>query len=164
MKAWILVAIVLVLIAVLASGLFAPREPDPEPGSGAAPSPDAGDGTLSIRALVPEGATGQVAFALYDSASAFAGEEDPLEREFREIDTHGSATWRVRALPFGVYAVKAYHDTNGNEALDKGAFGVPKEPYGFSRNARGRLGPPRYADARFTLDAPELSLEIRLSR
>jgi len=47
----------------------------------------------------------------------------------------------------GEYAVSAFQDTNGNQKLDRGKFGIPTEKYGFSRDARGNYGPPEFVDA-----------------
>jgi uncharacterized protein (DUF2141 family) len=41
----------------------------------------------------------------------------------------------------GQYAIILFHDENGNGKLDRNALGVPTEPYGFSNNVRGFLGP-----------------------
>lgn len=56
-----------------------------------------------------------------------------------------SAEATIRVKP-GKYAVVAFHDVNGNEELDKNMLGIPTEPYGFSNNARGMLGPPDLAE------------------
>ena len=47
-------------------------------------------------------------------------------------------------LPTGVYAVGIFHDLNGDGALSKNFLGMPKEPFGFSNNARARFGPPSF--------------------
>lgn len=52
-------------------------------------------------------------------------------------------------LPLGDYALKVIHDENSNGELDTRMFGIPKEAYGFSRDARGQFGPPDYAEAVF---------------
>lgn len=54
---------------------------------------------------------------------------------------------RIENLDPGRYAVIAFHDANANGRLDKNFWGVPKEPYGFSNDAQGFLGPPRFEDA-----------------
>lgn len=54
-------------------------------------------------------------------------------------------------LSEGRYAIKAFHDVNDNGALDIHITGIPKEPYGFSNNASGFMGPPKFADAAFTV-------------
>ena len=46
--------------------------------------------------------------------------------------------------------------------LDKDFLGMPTEQYGFSNNARGRFGPPPFARAAFTLNAPQMTVAIEL--
>lgn len=47
-------------------------------------------------------------------------------------------------VPPGEYGFSAFHDENGNGVLDRGMFGIPKEGYGFGRNAVGDRGPPKF--------------------
>ncbi len=63
-------------------------------------------------------------------------------------------------LPYGEYAIKVYHDENGNDKMDKRMFGIPIERYGFSNNARSAFGPPVYQEAVFTIDSPEKEISI----
>ncbi|MDD4911353.1 MAG: DUF2141 domain-containing protein [Sideroxydans sp.] len=49
----------------------------------------------------------------------------------------------------GEYAVAAFADVNGNRVLDSNFIGIPQEPVGISRDAKGRFGPPKFADAAF---------------
>lgn len=69
-------------------------------------------------------------------------------RASQRVEVNGE---RVRivytGLPAGRYAVTMYHDENGNGQLDKNMMGIPRERVGFSRDARGRMGPPSFADA-----------------
>ncbi|MEN8835700.1 MAG: DUF2141 domain-containing protein [Polaribacter sp.] len=44
-----------------------------------------------------------------------------------------------------------FYDENNNGKMDTKLFGVPKEPYGFSNNAKGFMGPPSFEEAKFTL-------------
>jgi uncharacterized protein (DUF2141 family) len=39
-------------------------------------------------------------------------------------------------LPMGQYAVSVFQDNNGNGQLDTNIFGIPRERYGFSNDAR----------------------------
>jgi uncharacterized protein (DUF2141 family) len=64
----------------------------------------------------------------------------------------------------GEFAVTVYHDENGNGALDKNLFGAPTEPYGFSRDAAGRMGPPSFADAKFGVGGTDQTIVINLRR
>ncbi len=68
---------------------------------------------------------------------------------------------RFDALPRGGYAIAVIHDENGNSRLDTVA-GIPREGYGFSRNAAVRFGPPRFAAARFVLGEAPAAERIRM--
>jgi uncharacterized protein (DUF2141 family) len=61
------------------------------------------------------------------------------------------ATVVFKNLPSGEYAISLFHDVNSNNTLDKNMFGIPSEDYGFSNNAKGAFGPPKYEDAKFNL-------------
>lgn len=62
----------------------------------------------------------------------------------------------------GTYAVSAYQDINGNQKVDKNFVGMPVEPYGFSKNARGMFGPPTFDDAHLDIGSNNLSINIKL--
>ena len=59
----------------------------------------------------------------------------------------GETTVVVKGVPGGTWAVLAYQDENSNGELDRNLIGIPSENYGFSRDARGRFGPPGFEDA-----------------
>ncbi len=94
--------------------------------------------------------TGMVMIALFDSAAGFDGRNgQPV------ASTAVSASGRVVAtfenLPAGDYAVKAFHDVNGDGEMNTNPFGMPIEPYAFSNNAVGNMGPARWTAARFAV-------------
>lgn len=62
----------------------------------------------------------------------------------------------------GLWAVVAYHDINANRKFDKGAFGLPIEPYGVSGNPKIRLAPPPIDSALFEVAETGASVEIKL--
>lgn len=50
----------------------------------------------------------------------------------------------------GKYAVRFYHDENGNQKMDTNLMGIPTEGYGFSNNRTGIMGtPPPFKDMLF---------------
>ncbi len=72
----------------------------------------------------------------------------------------GSVTYRYE-LPPGTYAIGIFHDANLNNRLDNYFFGVPREQYGFSNNARGFMGPPSFEDAAFSVEGKtEISISL----
>jgi uncharacterized protein (DUF2141 family) len=54
------------------------------------------------------------------------------------------------AVPAGTYAIALVHDENGNGKLDKRLI-MPAEGFGFSRDAKVRMGPPKFAEAAFAV-------------
>ncbi|MFC2106782.1 DUF2141 domain-containing protein [Bacteroidota bacterium] len=63
-------------------------------------------------------------------------------------------------IPYGTYAVKIFHDKNGNKILDVNSFGIPSEDYGFSNDAKGMFGPARWEDAKFEVNTKQLVILI----
>jgi uncharacterized protein (DUF2141 family) len=62
----------------------------------------------------------------------------------------GEVTVRVTGVPPGIWAAAVYHDEVGDQPLQYGLFGAPRQGFGFSRDAKMRFGPPGFADAAFT--------------
>lgn len=56
-------------------------------------------------------------------------------------------------VPPGTYAVVAFQDVDKDKDLKTNWVGFPKEPIGFSRNAKIKLGPPAFEEASITLEA-----------
>lgn len=74
----------------------------------------------------------------------------------------GKTSWQLDAIPPGEYAVAVVHDENGNGKTDRGAFGIPSEPYAFSNGAKTLMGPPKWKEARFALKAPATEIQVRV--
>ena len=101
---------------------------------------------------------GEIHVALYDNAEAFeadrgekGGAAPGITQGTIEFVEAGSVTYRYEVAP-GTYAIGIFHDANLNNRLDNYFFGVPKEQYGFSNNARGFMGPPSFEAASFEVD------------
>ena len=62
----------------------------------------------------------------------------------------------------GRYAAQVFYDENGNHKVDRALFGIPKEGVGFSRDARIKLGPPKWADAVFDYAGGEQIIRLKL--
>lgn len=105
---------------------------------------------LSIEVSVPAAKQGNVLVAVFDKAEGFPRGK-PVETAMAQ-PVAGKAVVRFTGLPAGDYAVSAFLDENGNTKLDANVFGLPSEPFGFSRNARAVAGPPTFAEAAFRVD------------
>jgi uncharacterized protein (DUF2141 family) len=62
----------------------------------------------------------------------------------------------------GRYAIALLHDENGNGRADKTLGMIPKEGFGFSRDAPVRMGPPRFADAAFEVNTAPVRQTVRM--
>lgn len=102
--------------------------------------------TVTVDGLAPQGA---VMMALYADEPNWNG-GDAVEG--RRVAVEGSTvTVEFAALPAGDYAIRFYHDVDGDGELDTNLMGIPSEPFGFSNNARGNFGPAAWADSVFTV-------------
>lgn len=90
---------------------------------------------------------GTVLAALFEKDKAQGFPKTGAVHRGHAIAQNGRATLDFSGLPEGDYAVSVFLDENGNGQLDSNLFGLPTELYGFSRNARGSMGPPAFADA-----------------
>lgn len=60
----------------------------------------------------------------------------------------------------GTYAVRYYHDENGNGKMETNLVGKPTEGYGFSNNVIGKFGPPPFEKWLFEIeDSKKISLK-----
>ena len=65
-------------------------------------------------------------------------------------------------LPQGRYAISVLHDENGNGRADKTLGLIPREGFGFSRDAPVRLGPPKFDQAAFPVGVDDVNQSIRM--
>ena len=93
---------------------------------------------------------GKVKIGLYNSEGTFL--QTTFKNGMSGIENK-KATITFTDLPKGDYAISLYHDENDNGILDRNMFGIPSEDYASSNNAKGVMGPPKYADAKFTITA-----------
>ncbi|MGZ9114881.1 MAG: DUF2141 domain-containing protein [Brevundimonas sp.] len=118
----------------------------------------ASDLTLSLSTQAPGG---RIAIAVYRDAGSMRRGEGAV-RTALIPRTGRITTTTLSGLAPGRYAVAVFHDTDGNGRLSTWPIGLPKEAYGFSRNARGRFGPPAFEAAAFDLPAAGARQEISL--
>jgi len=77
----------------------------------------------------------------------------PLESEVQTVV--------INNIPAGEYAVSIFHDIDKNGELNTNAIGIPNEPYGFSNDARGRFGPPKFKNAKFAFpETQEINIKL----
>ena len=114
---------------------------------------------VSVHVTGIEQQKGEIFAGLYD-ASTWTG--DNFLSAAHVAVTGGEATLHLTAPGPGRYAVKMFHDLDGSGTLSKNLFGIPVEPYAFSNNAAGRMGPPAFGTAAFPVGATGAQQEIQI--
>lgn len=117
----------------------------------------AADLHLSVGPLT--NAQGSLMVAIYRSAASFRKE---AVQQQKIAAVAGRITVKFSNLEPGDYAVALFHDANDNGKLDSNLFGIPQEPYGFSRIDRALMGAPGWDDVKFSLPAQGSTLDIAL--
>jgi len=109
--------------------------------------------TVSVTVAVTGGqaSSGEAMISLFDSRQAWM--KRPLVEASVPIDQRGEASHVFRGLAPGEYAAVVVYDIDSDGELDTGFLGIPKEKIGFSNDARGRLGPASWDDARVDVSA-----------
>ena len=117
---------------------------------------------------------GTILIGLYDSLESFTRAIEFSDKEGFLNDPNRVAAVALRAnaamksevvltnLDPGQYAIILFHDENGNGKLDTNALGIPTEPYGFSNNVQGFLGPPAFKKAIMQVEADDKAVHIVL--
>ena len=106
--------------------------------------------TLTVAFTGLASPTGTILLSVFDSEAAFDTGGKPVRQAM--IQANGATIETVFAgLPAGRYAIKAFHDLDGDMKMATNPFGMPTEPFAFSNNAVANMGPAKWADAAFTV-------------
>ena len=120
-----------------------------------------GTGSVEVSVSGLRSAKGQVLACLTAKAKGFPNcRLDPAARKLA-VPAGGAVTLLFSGLPPGSYAVSLLHDENGNGKADMTLM-IPREGFGFSRDAAARFGPPKFSAAAFDVGADEVSVPIRM--
>ena len=115
---------------------------------------------LEVSLTQMRNASGNVLIAVFNSADGFP--KDPKKAYLRlKLPTSQAQKFVIQDLPQGTYALSIAHDENGNDTVDTGFLGIPKEGIGFSRNPDISFGPPSFAKAAYSIDQ-SAQIEIKV--
>jgi uncharacterized protein (DUF2141 family) len=134
------------LAVVSTLGLLLPGPAAAQP----AAAPAAASLTLVFEGIkTPEGS---VLAALFDSEAAYGGKGPPVRGVAVKVEG-GRASAIVGGLKPGRYALRAFHDLDGDGKMSTNPFGMPTEPFAFSNNAPAMMGPASWSAAAFEVPA-----------
>ena len=132
-------------------------------GRGQEPAVEPDRGDLYLRVVGLRATQGRVRAALFRTREDY----DAKSNAFRSIILQVGSTSSdgvFQNVPFGRYCITLYHDENDNNQFDRSLLGAPKEPYGFSNNARVRFAPPAYDKVCFDFDHDDMLVQIDVAR
>ncbi|SEB81454.1 Uncharacterized conserved protein, DUF2141 family [Tenacibaculum sp. MAR_2009_124] len=101
---------------------------------------------------------GNLYVGLYDNAASFL--KNGIQNKLVSVKGKKAKVVFEGVKP-GEYAISSFHDENDNKKMDTRIFGIPKEPVGLSKDAKGFMGPPKYKDAKFIVDK-DITLKINM--
>ena len=96
--------------------------------------------------------TGAIMFTVRNSEDGYNGKA-PVAAQAILTVSGDTATKTFEGLEPGRYAIKAFHDVDGDGKMATNPFGVPTEPFAFSNNAVVAMGPPKWEAAAFEVKA-----------
>lgn len=104
---------------------------------------------------------GALMIALFDNEEGY-GKDAALRADMVPVAAD-KVTASFDGLKPGKYAIKMFHDVDGDGKMGTNPFGMPLEPFAFSNNAPARFGPATWADASFEVGASGAVQTIKLN-
>ncbi len=104
---------------------------------------------------------GVVRCGLYNSPNGF---REP-GKEYKGVVANisgGKAQCVFTDVPPGTYAVALFHAEHNETVLETGMFGIPKLGYGFSRDAKGSMGPPSFNAAAYAYQGGKSTWPVKM--
>lgn len=117
---------------------------------------------LSVRIEGVHSAAGTLRCTLHDKAETFPTKVEAAAARAQAPAKSGSVVIAFDAVPPGDYAIACIHDENDNGKLDSNFLHIPTEGVASSNDAKGRMGPPSFTDARFHYAGGELTLTVHI--
>ncbi len=116
-----------------------------------ATEPQTGVLTVTFQGLKTR--TGAIMLSLACSEAAYGDKAPVTGQAMIPVSGDGAVMITFKGLAPGRCAIKAFHDVNGDGKMGTNPFGIPTEPFAFSNNAHGAMGPAKWADASFEVTA-----------
>jgi uncharacterized protein (DUF2141 family) len=117
-------------------------------------------GTLNVDVELNEPKGGVVRMALCPNEKAYDTEQGCLVRSVAADAPIVRCTYT--SLAPGTYAIKVFHDMDGNGKLNTSWIGWPQEPYGFGNDAPVQMGPPAFKLAAISVGGGERTVLVKL--
>ena len=113
----------------------------------AANGPAAPAGEVTIAVVDLRNTHGRVMACMTADPQRFPRCRDDAESYRVTVPAGQAGTIHIRGVRPGTYAIALLHDENSNGKADRALSMIPKEGFGFSRDAKVRMGPPEFDEA-----------------
>lgn len=141
---------------------FAKTAPVIAAGAAASAAAPAAANEVSVTVTNIRSSEGVVRACLTIDAKSFPNcRKDPKAKKV-VVPAGSTVTFKFKGVKAGNYAIAVLHDQNNNGKADRTLGMIPKEGYGFSRDAKVRFGPPKWKDAVFKHASGTKSMTIKM--
>jgi uncharacterized protein (DUF2141 family) len=124
-----------------------------------APAPAGSTGELRVKVVGLASDEGMVRLALYNKKETFATSDGPIAKGAR-TPKNRQCEFVIPNVSYGTYAVIVGHDVNGDGKVSRNPFS--EELKGISNYTAKVLSFPDFDKAKFRVDQPQVSVEIRV--
>lgn len=107
---------------------------------------------LDISVVGVKSTKGQLVVLLFDKKAGFPAETEKALTVTKFPATEGTANLQLKVASAGDYAFTVFHDENENTKLETNWIGMPKEGIAVSKDAKGRMGAPKFEDAAIKIE------------
>ncbi len=107
---------------------------------------------------------GLIRVALFSSEDAFLKDELASYVESVAVKGKGNQTFSLPDLPVGQYSIAIYHDLNQDGELNTNLWGIPTEPYAFSRTPENKWKRPTFGSTWVPLSSGRNEIRMELKR
>ena len=122
-------------------------------------------GHVEVRVEGISSTKGTVYASIFLSSDGFPGDKSKAYAYRAVPAKDGTVILVFEEVPAGEFVVAVLHDADSNEELSFNFLGMPKEDYGFSRDARAKFGPPKYEKAAVSLEPGEIkTLTVKVKK
>ncbi|QJB68698.1 DUF2141 domain-containing protein [Parasphingorhabdus halotolerans] len=86
--------------------------------------------------------------------------KDKAARKIK-VSAANAGNVKITGVKPGTYAIALVHDENANGKMDLRLF-LPREGFGFSRNPKIGMGPPKFKSAQFTVGQDDADYAVTM--
>ncbi|MFZ1744084.1 MAG: DUF2141 domain-containing protein [Pontixanthobacter sp.] len=118
--------------------------------------------TVKVTATDLRNSKGVVRACLTSTVKQFPKCSGDADYQSIVVPAKAQVTLSFKGVKPGRYAIALLHDENNNGKADRALMLMPKEGFGFSRDAKVTMGPPKFNAAAFDVTSTDQTQVIRM--